>query len=485
MLPSVRHYIDGGWHASISGGEYPKHNPWTGDVLTTVAAGDVEDARRAISAAYAAHGSWANATPGDRQQVFLRAADILCRRADEIAGLLAVETGCGRHFADVQTTFSVSLLRQAAGLAYAPTGQMIPSDREGTQAFATRRPVGVVGAIATWNASLALAGRAIVGPLAVGNTVVLKPSEESPLTGGSLWAGLFHEAGLPPGALNVVTHALGDAGAIAEELIANPHVRRLNFTGSTVIGRRLAASAGRHLKRVVLQLSGQNPLIVLADADLDYAVDAAVYGAFVHQGQICMCARLIYVERPIAKEFTARFVDRVAGLAMGDPSDPATVIGPLINKWALSLVTRRVDEAVQMGAQVLTGGRPQPPCYPATVLTDVPATAEIAFEETFGPVAILEIVEDADDAINRVNQSRFGLTAAVFTGNPYRGLDLARRLESGIVHVNDQPVNDEPQMPFGGVKDSGFGRFGLGFTAEEFTDLQWVTSRADPRSFPF
>jgi acyl-CoA reductase-like NAD-dependent aldehyde dehydrogenase len=343
----------------------------------------------------------------------------------------------------------------------------------------------VVGAIATWNASLVLSGRAIVGPLAVGNTVVLKPSEESPLTGGAIWAELFHEAGLPPGVLNVVTHAPGEAGVIAEELIANPQVRRVNFTGSTVVGRRLAESAGRHLKRVVLQLSGQNPLIVLADADLDYAVDAATYGAFIHQGQVCMCARVIYVERRIAEAFTARFVERVAALPTGDPNDPSTVIGPLINQWALSLVTRRVDEAVQMGAQVLVGGQPKPPCYPATVLTNVPPEAEIAFEETFGPVAILEVVDDAEDAVARVNGSRFGLTAGILTGDTYRGLELAKRLDSGIVHVNDQPVNDEPHMPFGGVKDSGFGRFGLGFIAEEFTDLQWVTSRADRRSFPF
>ncbi len=484
-LSTVRHYVNGEWQAATSGSEYANHNPWTGQILNQVAAGDAEDARNGIAAAHAARDRWANVTPSDRQRVFLRAAELVDSRADEIANLLALETGCGRHFANVQISFSASLLRQAAGLAFVPTGQVMPSDRPGTQAYAVRRPVGVVGAIATWNASFVLAGRAIVGPLAVGNTVVLKPSEESPLTGGALWAELFHDAGLPPGALNVVTHAPGDAGTIAEEMIANPNVRRLNFTGSTVVGRRLAESAGRHLKRIVLQLSGQNPLIVLADADLDYAVEAATYGAFVHQGQVCMCARLIYVERPVLEDFTARFVDKVARLPTGDPGDPTTVIGPLINQWALSLVTRRVEEAVALGARVLTGGRPQPPCYPATVLTNVPATAEIAFEETFGPVAILEAVDNADAAVERVNQSRFGLTAAVLTGDPYRGMELARSLESGIVHVNDQPVNDEPQMPFGGVKDSGFGRFGLGFTAEEFTDLQWVTSRADPRAFPF
>jgi acyl-CoA reductase-like NAD-dependent aldehyde dehydrogenase len=481
----VRHYIDGTWRPAISGTEYDNHNPWTGAVLNRVAAGDAEDARRAIAAAYAARHAWADLAPGDRQQIFLGAATALSRRSDEVAGLLAAETGCGHHFAEVQTTFSAALLRQAAGLAYAPTGQLMPSDRAGTQAFAVRRPVGVIGAIATWNASLVLAGRAVVGPLAVGNTVVLKPSEESPLTGGSLWAELFEEAGLPPGVLNVVTHAPGDAGVIAEELITNPQVRRVNFTGSTVVGRRLAESAGRHLKRVVLQLSGQNPLIVLADADLDQAVDAAVYGAFVHQGQVCMCARIIYVQRPIAEAFTARFVERVAALPTGDPADPATVIGPLINQWALSLVTRRVDEAVHLGARLLAGGVPRPPCYPATVLTDVPAEAEIAFEETFGPVAILEVIDDAQEAVDRVNASRFALTAGILTGDTYRGLELARRLDSGIVHVNDQPVNDEPQMPFGGAKDSGFGRFGLGFSAEEFTDLQWVTARADRRTFPF
>jgi acyl-CoA reductase-like NAD-dependent aldehyde dehydrogenase len=483
--PSVRHYLDGAWQPSVSGSEYTTHNPWTGAALTTVAAGDAEDARRAVAAAHAARGRWADTSPTQRQQVFLRAADILVRRTGEIVGLLAAETGCGRHFADVQIEFSVSMLRQAAGLPFAPIGQLLPSDRAGTQAVAVRRPVGVVGAIATWNASLVLSGRAIIGPLAVGNTVVLKPSEESPLTGGAIWAELFHEAGLPPGVLNVVTHAPGEAGVIAEELIANPQVRRVNFTGSTVVGRRLAESAGRHLKRVVLQLSGQNPLIVLADADLDYAVDAATYGAFIHQGQVCMCARVIYVERRIAEAFTDRFVERVAALPTGDPSDPTTVIGPLINQWALSLVTRRVDEAVHLGARVLVGGQPKPPCYPPTVLTNVPPEAEIAFEETFGPVAILEVVEDAEEAVTRVNGSRFGLTAGILSGDTYRGLELARRLESGIVHVNDQPVNDEPQMPFGGVKDSGFGRFGLGFIAEEFTDLQWVTSRADRRSFPF
>jgi acyl-CoA reductase-like NAD-dependent aldehyde dehydrogenase len=315
--------------------------------------------------------------------------------------------------------------------------------------------------------------------------VVLKPSEESPASAGTLWAELFEEAGLPAGVLNVVTHAPGEAGAIGDEMMANPLVRRINFTGSTATGRRLAEAAGRNLKRVVLQLSGHNPLIVLGDVDLDYAVDAAAYGAFVHQGQICMCARRIYVERSVAKEFAKRFATKVSSLPMGDPADPATVIGPLINKWALSLITRRVEEAVAQGAKVLAGGVPQPPCYPATVLTDVPEDSELAFDETFGPVVLLDVVADADEAVRRANASQFGLTAAVLAGNTERGLEVARRLDAGIVHVNDQPVNDEPQMPFGGVKDSGFGRFGGRHAIDEFTELRWVTVQRGSHPFPF
>ncbi|GAA0376030.1 aldehyde dehydrogenase [Acrocarpospora corrugata] len=438
-----------------------------------------------MEAAHAAFPAWAELAPTERQLIFLRAADVLSRRKTEIIGLLAGETGCGAHFAEIQLQFCLSLLRQAAGLAFAATGQVLPSDVQGTRALALRRPVGVVAAISAWNAALVLAGRAIVGPMALGNTVVLKPSEEAPITGGTVWAELFAEAGLPPGVLNVVTHAPGDAGAIVEECVTHPRVRRINFTGSTVTGRRLAELAARHLKRPVLQLSGHNSLIVLADADLEYAVNAAAYGAFLHQGEVCMCARRILVERPIAEEFTERFIAKVSQLPVGDPRDPATVLGPLINQWALSLITRRVEEAVALGARVLIGGTPQPPCYPATVLTDVPEEAELAFEETFGPVALLEIVENRDHAVQRSNASRYGLTAGIITDDVYRGLDLARRLEVGIVHVNDQPVNDEPHMPFGGLKDSGWGRFGLNFATEDFTELQWATLRSTPRTFPF
>lgn len=482
--PVVRQHIAGEWVDSRNGRTYESRNPWSGEVVAVVAAGDQDDARAAIESAHQSFAAWSQSLPHERQSVFLRAADIVERRRAEIMALLARETGCSRYFGDIQLDFTLSLLRQSAALPYASVGHVLPSDQPGTHAMAVRRPVGVVGAIAPWNAALALTGRAIAGPLALGNTVVLKPSQEAPAC-GALWAEIFTEAGLPPGVLNVVTHAPGEASLVGDELIANPLVRRLNFTGSTATGRRLAEAAGRHLKRVLLQLGGQNPLIVLDGVDLDYAVDAAAFGAFVHQGQVCMCARRIYVERSIADDFSERFAAKVASLPLGDPLDPRTVIGPVINQWALSTLSRRVEEAVAAGARVLAGGTAQPPCYPATVLTDVPDDIELAFDETFGPLVALTVVEDRDEAVERANASGFGLTAAVLAADSVQGLEVARRINAGIVHVNDQPVNDEPQMPFGGTKDSGWGRFGVGFTVEDFTELQWLTTRDTKRTFPF
>ena len=485
VVPVFDQFIAGEWVPAGGGRVFDDHDPWSGQVVARAAAGDAWDTRRAIEAAHEAFAGWAASTPSERQRIFLRAADILERRRAEVMDWLASETGCGHAFGLIQIEFVLSLLRQASGAGYAAVGQVIPSDQPGSLAMAVRRPVGVVAAIAPWNAALILSGRAIVAPLMLGNTVVLKPSEESPWVAGVLWAEIFAEAGLPAGVLNVVTHAPGEAGVIGDALIVHPWVRRINFTGSTATGRRLAEKAGRHLKRMVLELGGQNPLIILSDADLGYAVDAAAYGAFLHQGQICMCARRIYVERSVADEFLERFAAKSSGLAYGDPRDPETVIGPLINEHALSMVSRRVEEAVAGGARILAGGRAVGRCYPATVVVDVPPGCELSQEETFGPVAIVDVVDDVDDAVRRANESPYGLTAGVITGDSERGMEIAERLDAGIIHVNDQPIHDEPQMPFGGVKDSGWGRFGVTFATEEFTDTHWVTVKRRQRTFPF
>jgi acyl-CoA reductase-like NAD-dependent aldehyde dehydrogenase len=477
-------HIGGEWSEASGGETFEDNDPFTGDVVASVPAGTREDARRAIEAAANAFPAWSQAPPAERQRIFLKAADILDSRADEIASWLTRETGSTFGFAMFQLQFVAGLFRQAAALGYQPMGEIIPSDT-GAFAMGIRRPVGVVGAIAPWNAALILSARSFASPIALGNTVVLKPSELSPYVGGLLWGDIFSETGLPDGVLNIVTHAPGEAGPIGDEFAENPQVRVINFTGSTETGRRIAEAAGRNLKRVVLELGGYNPLIVLADAPLDSAVDAAAFGAFMHQGQICMSARRIIVERPIADAFVELLVEKTKGLKSGDPKEQDTIIGPLITEDAVATVKGRVDDAVAKGARVLAGGEAEGPVYQATLLADVPADSEFARIETFGPVAAIEVVGSADEAVQRANATTYGLSAGIITSDPDRGLALAQQIESGIVHVNDQPVADEPQMPFGGVKGSGFGRFGGTAAINEFTDLHWVTVRSGTHPFPF
>jgi acyl-CoA reductase-like NAD-dependent aldehyde dehydrogenase len=481
----ARQFIGGQWTDAAGGATFEDRDPYTGETVATVAAGGAEDARKAIEAAAAAFPGWSATPPAERQRVFLKAADVLESRRDEVVGLLARETGCTFGFGMFQMHFVPGLFRQAAGAAYAPIGQLIPSDTPGRTAMGIRRPVGVVGAIAPWNAALILSARSIAAPLVLGNTVVLKPSEWSPWSGGLLWGEIFAEAGLPEGVLNVVPHAPGEAGPIGDELVSHPSVRRINFTGSTATGRKLAEAAGRNLKRVVLELGGYNPLIVLDDADVDYAVDAATFGAFLHQGQICMSARKVLVDRSVAEEFTSKLAAKAAGLKAGDPKEPDTIIGPLITESALATVKARVDEAVAKGARLLAGGEAVGPCFQATVLADVPAESELARLETFGPVLGVEVVGDADEAVARANATSYGLAAGIITTDTERGFALAQRIESGIVHVNDQPVADEPQMPFGGVKDSGWGRFGGQAVIDEFTELRWITVQSGSHPYPF
>jgi acyl-CoA reductase-like NAD-dependent aldehyde dehydrogenase len=480
-----RQYIGGQWVEASNGATCADRDPFTGATMATIPAATREDARKAVEAAAGAFPAWWKTPPGAKQRLFLKAADILERRQMEVVGLLASETGCTFGFGMFQTMFTPNLLRQAAGLVYTPIGEILPADLPGAFYMGIRQPVGVVAGLAPWNAPLILSLRSIATALAVGNTVVLKPSEESPITGGILYAEIFEEAGFPPGVVNVVTHAPGQAEPIVDEFMENPKVRRISFTGSTKTGRLLAQKAAKYLKRMVLELGGQNPLIVLDDADLEYAVNATAFGTFLHQGQICMSARRIIVEKGIAREFTEKLVAKTKGLKVGSPMEPDTIIGPLINKQALDLVRSRVDEAVRKGAKVLTGGKVQGACYEPTLLADVPKDVQMSREETFGPVATITVVENADEAVEVANQTAYGLSAGILTRDQDRALGLAERIQAGIVHINDQPVNDEPQVPFGGVKDSGYGRFGGSAGMHEFTEMRWVTVQSKGRPFPF
>ncbi|MGD0557733.1 MAG: aldehyde dehydrogenase family protein [Streptosporangiaceae bacterium] len=480
-MREYQQYIGGQWVGADT--LFDDLDPYRGTVMARISAGTRADAKRAVDAAAAAFPDWAALPPAERQELFLRAADIVDRRKDDIVALLAAETGCASGFAGFQVQTGIRLLRQASNWGYLPAGEVIRSDIPGTFAMALRRPLGVVAGISPWNGAHVLAWRTVVNPLAFGNTVVLKPSEEAPVSAGLIVAEILDEAGFPPGVVNVVTHAPGDAVPIADEFFERDEVRCINFTGSSATGRILAERAGRALKRCVLELGGYNPLIVLADADLDYAVEATTFAAFFHQGQICMSARKVLVERPIYETFVDRLVTRTQALRTGDPADEATNIGPLITSGALNRVASEVDEAIAAGAKALTGASADGPCYRPTILTDVPAGARIHTEETFGPVLVAQPVDDADQAVKIANSTRYGLSAGLFTGDNQRGFALAQRIDAGAVHVNDQTVGDEPQLPLGGMKDSGWGRSGP-HSMDDFTELQWITTREGSGHYP-
>jgi benzaldehyde dehydrogenase (NAD) len=341
----------------------------------------------------------------------------------------------------------------------------------------------VVVGIAPWNAPVILATRAIAAPLAYANTVVLKASEICPRTHAAVVRAL-QDAGLPDGVINLITNDPADAADVVDELIAHPATRRVNFTGSTRVGRIIAETAGRHLKRALLELGGKAPMVVLRDADLDRAAAAASFGAFFHQGQICMSTERIVVDRAVAQELSDKLAARASALPVGDPREPTTAIGPLVNRAAVERVSGLVSDAVSKGAGLLAGGEADGPCFAPTVLANVTPEMRVYHEESFGPVVTVVPVDGPDEAVRVANDTEYGLSAAVFSENVPAALELAQRIESGICHVNDTTVHDEPQMPFGGVKASGWGRFGVRAALEEFTELRWITVQDLPREYP-
>jgi acyl-CoA reductase-like NAD-dependent aldehyde dehydrogenase len=375
------------------------------------------------------------------------------------------------------------MLREAAAQAYAIRGDVIPSDVPGSLSFAVRQPAGVVVGMAPWNAPVILATRAVATPLAYGNTVVLKASEQCPRTHAAVIAAL-HEAGMPPGTVNLVIHAPDGAPDVVDELIAHPAVRRVNFTGSTRVGRIVAAKCAEHLKRCLLELGGKAPMVVLADADLEEAAAAASFGAFMNSGQICMSTERIVADRSVAGALGERLAAKAGALTVGDPRDQGTMIGPVVTDGARRRIVELIEDARGNGAEVLTGGTAEGNCIAPTVLANVTAEMRVYSEESFGPVVALVPVDGADEAVRVANDTQYGLAAAVFGRDVPAALDVARRIESGICHVNASTVHDEPQMPFGGVKDSGWGRFGGTAALDEFTDLRWMSVQQTSRHYP-
>jgi benzaldehyde dehydrogenase (NAD) len=375
------------------------------------------------------------------------------------------------------------MLREAGAQTYSVTGEVIPSDVPGALAMGVRQPVGVVVGMAPWNAPVILSTRAVAAPLAYGNTVVLKASEQCPRTHAAVVRAIA-DAGVPAGAINLIIHAPGDAPDVVDELIAHPAVRRVNFTGSTKVGRIIAIKCAEHLKRCLLELGGKAPQVVLGDADLEAAADAASFGAFMNSGQICMSTERIVVDRAVAGELGEKLAERASRLVVGDPRDQHTMVGPVTSDAARARVMDLIDDARSKGAQVLAGGDAHGNLVSPTVLANVTPAMRIYAEESFGPVVTIVPVDGDEEAVRVANDTEYGLAAAVFGEDVDHALEIARRIESGICHVNSSTVHDEPQMPFGGVKSSGWGRFGGRAALEEFTELRWMTVQQTARHYP-
>jgi acyl-CoA reductase-like NAD-dependent aldehyde dehydrogenase len=478
------YFADNLWRKSADNQFFEVHEPYSGKIFARVSAASRADARIAVDAAAKAFPDWSEIAPAERGRLFLKAAEIIKRRRSEIAEVLARETGSTISFATFQQDLVSATLQQVAGWVFLPKGEVLQTNLPGTHSIGVRRPLGVVASFTPWNGANVLSWRAVISPVAAGNTVVVKPSEFAPVSAGVMLAEVAEEAGFPAGVINVVTHAPGAAGAIADEFFERPEVRVINLIGGVKTARMLAERAGRLLKRAVMELGGFNPMIILDDVDMDYAVRTATFGSFFHQGQICLNTRRIIIQRKIYEEFLGKFVARTKSLPAGDPLDPKTIIGPIITHDAVKMIDDRVKEAIAKGATVHAGGKFDGQIYYPTILTDVPVDAAIANEETFGPVVVVEVVDTPEEAILAANRTLYGLTSSILAGNTYKAFEMAPKVLAGIVNVNSPTVNDEIHAPMGGVRDSGWGRTGPR-SLDDFSDVIWINSHSGQRQYPF
>jgi benzaldehyde dehydrogenase (NAD) len=467
------------------GATFERRNPLDGSVATRAPAASPADAVLAVEAAAEAFKTWGESGPTERRNLLLKAADALEAKMGDFVQAIAAETGASGLWAGFNVHLAAGMFREAAALTTQVGGEVIPSDVPGSLAMGLRQPAGVVLGIAPWNAPVILAVRAIATPLACGNTVILKGSENSPRTHGLIIEAL-QEAGFPAGVVNYVTNAPADAGAVVEAMVAHPAVRRVNFTGSTKVGKIIAQTCAKYLKPVVLELGGKAPFVVLDDANIDDAVNAAAFGSFANSGQICMSTERLIVDSKIADEFVKRFAAKASQLPLGDPRKPEPVVlGSVIGMGTVHHCNELIDDALAKGAKLVCGGKAENTLMPATVLDHVTPAMRIYREETFGPVKCVVRVSGVDEAIACANDNEYGLSAAVFGGDVARAFNVARKIDSGICHVNGPTVHDEAQMPFGGVKGSGLGRFGGKAGVAEFTELRWITLQTTPRHYPF
>jgi benzaldehyde dehydrogenase (NAD) len=464
--------------------KFDRNNPMTGAIASSAPAMKATDVPAIAAKAAEGFAVWSAVGPNARRALLTKAAAALEARAEAFVEAMMGEIGATRGWALFNLGLAASMVREAAALTTQIAGEVIPSDKPGCLAMALKEPVGVILGIAPWNAPIILGVRAIAVPLACGNAVILKASETCPRT-HELIIEAFAEAGFPAGVVNVVTNAPADAGEVVGALIDAHQVRRINFTGSTAVGKIIAKRAAEHLKPVLLELGGKAPLIVLEDADLDEAVKAAAFGAFMNQGQICMSTERIIVVEAVADAFAEKFGAKARSLPVGDPREGATPLGAVVDPKTVAHCYSLVDDALAKGATLLTGGETTSNVLmPAHVVDNVTTDMKLFRDESFGPVVGIIRARDAEHAIELANDTEYGLSASVFTTDIAKGLGIARRIQSGICHVNGPTVHDEAQMPFGGMKASGYGRFGGRQGIDAFTETRWITVETQPGHFP-
>lgn len=483
-MNAISMLINGEARQASNGATFERRNPLDGTVATIAPAATAADAVAAVEAAAAAFPAWSSTGPGERRALLLKAARAIEAKTQAIAQAMAHETGAGAPWAAFNAHLAADMLQEAAAITTQISGEVIPSNVPGNLAMALRRPAGVVLGIAPWNAPVILGVRAIATPLACGNTVVLKGSELSPATQG-LIVEAFKEAGFPPGVVNFITNAPADAAGMVETMVKHPAVRRVSFTGSSRVGKLVALTCAKYLKPVVLELGGKAPLLILDDADLDAAVNGAAFGAFANSGQICMSTERIVVDKRIADDFVARLVAKANKLPLGDPRKGPVVLGSVVDTSTVARCNELIDDALAKGAKLVCGGKAQNTLMPATLLDRVTANMRIYHEESFGPVKPIVRVNGVEEAIRVANDNSYGLSAAVFGRDIARAWQVANRIDSGICHVNGPTVHDEAQMPLGGVKDSGYGRFGGQAGINAFTEVRWITVQMSERHYPF
>jgi benzaldehyde dehydrogenase (NAD) len=464
--------------------QFSRLNPVTGQTASTAEAMQPGDIPALCEKAQAGFAAWSQIGPNARRAVLMKAAAALEGKKDEFVAAMMGEIGATAGWAMFNLGLAASMVREAAALTTQISGEVIPSDKPGCLAMALREPVGVLLGIAPWNAPIILGVRAIAVPLACGNAVILKASEQCPRT-HALIIEAFAEAGFPEGTVSVVTNAPEDAPQVVGALIDAPQVKRINFTGSTAVGKIVAKRAAEHLKPVLLELGGKAPLVVLEDADLDEAVKAAAFGAYMNQGQICMSTERIIVVDAVADAFAAKFAEKVKSMPVGNPVDGNTPLGAVVDAKTVSCVMALVEDAVANGAELLVGGETtHNVLMPAHLLDKVTPEMKLFRDESFGPVVGIARARDEAHAIELANDTEYGLSAAVFTRDIAKGLKVARQIQSGICHVNGPTVHDEAQMPFGGMKASGYGRFGGKAGVDAFTELRWITVETQPGHYP-